>query len=41
VPGPILESLLIERVKTKRFRQASGTVVVRWTGEVRVHAAAA
>ena len=39
VPGPILESLLIERVKTKRFRQASGAVVERWTGEVRVHAA--
>ena len=39
VPGPILESLLIERIKTKRFRQASGAVVERWTGEVRVHAA--
>jgi predicted aspartyl protease len=39
VPAPILESLLVERVKTKHFRQASGTVIERWTGEARVHAA--
>jgi predicted aspartyl protease len=39
VPARILESLLIERVKTKHFRQASGAVIERWTGEARVHAA--
>jgi predicted aspartyl protease len=31
-PAPILESLGIERRKLTRFRQASGTVVERWTG---------
>ena len=38
-PAPVLESLLIERVKIKRFRQATGAIVERWTGEARVHAA--
>jgi predicted aspartyl protease len=39
IPASVLESLRIERVKIKRFRQASGAVVERWTGEARVHAA--
>ncbi len=39
IPAPVLESLLIERVKIKRFRQATGAIVERWTGEARVHAA--
>jgi predicted aspartyl protease len=39
IPAPVLESLLIERVKIRRFRQASGAAVERWTGEARVHAA--
>jgi predicted aspartyl protease len=39
IPAPVLESLRIERVKIKRFRQATGAVVERWTGEARVHAA--
>lgn len=39
IPALVLESLFIERVKIKRFRQASGAVVERWTGEARVHAA--
>jgi predicted aspartyl protease len=39
IPAPVLESLFIERVKVKRFRQATGTIVERWTGEARIHAA--
>jgi predicted aspartyl protease len=39
IPTPVLESLFIERVKLKRFRQATGAIVERWTGEARVHAA--
>jgi len=39
IPAPVLESLLIERFKIKRFRQATGAIVERWTGEARVHAA--
>src|SRR5579872_7280184 len=39
VQRSVLESLHIERVKTKHFRQASGAVVERWTGEARIHAA--
>ena len=38
-PAPLLESLGIERTKMKRFRQASGAVVERWTGPAMVHAA--
>ena len=34
-----MEALSIERVKIKLFRQATGAVVERWTGEARVHAA--
>ncbi len=32
VPAGVLESLGIERVKLARFRQATGTIVERWTG---------
>ncbi len=39
VPAGILESLGIERVKRSRFRQATGHVVERWIGEVRLYAA--
>ena len=39
VPAPVLEALGIERLKVKRFRQATGTIVERWTGEARIHAA--
>jgi predicted aspartyl protease len=38
VPAPILESLDIQREKRLRFRQASGTVLERWTGIAIVHA---
>ena len=38
VPAAILESLGIEREKRRRFRQASGTVLERWTGIAIVHA---
>ena len=37
-PAPILESLGIERSKRSRFRQATGAIVERWTGEARVFA---
>jgi predicted aspartyl protease len=33
-PAALLESLGIERVNKRRFRQADGTVLVRWTGGV-------
>src|SRR5437899_2324849 len=39
VPASVLESLRIDRVKVWHFRQADGTVLARWTGEARVHAA--
>jgi predicted aspartyl protease len=38
VPAPILESLGVERDKRLRLRQASGTVLERWTGFAIVHA---
>lgn len=38
-PTAILESLGIQRTKRSLFRQATGAVVERWTGETRVHAA--
>jgi predicted aspartyl protease len=38
-PAGVLESLGIERSKPSRFRQATGTVVERWTGEARIYAA--
>ncbi len=33
-PAALLESLGIARVNQRRFRQANGTVLVRWTGGV-------
>ena len=39
IPAPVLESLGIERLKLKRFRQATGAIVERWTGEARIYAA--
>lgn len=39
VPAPTLESLGVTRSKQKAFRQATGAVVERWTGEARVHTA--
>jgi predicted aspartyl protease len=36
-PAALLESLGIERVNERRFRQADGTVLTRWTGGVIVH----
>ncbi len=39
VPAPLLESLGIARVKRLRFRQATGQIVERWTGDARVFAA--
>jgi predicted aspartyl protease len=38
-PSDTLESLGIERSKRSRFRQATGVVVERWTGETRIYAA--
>jgi predicted aspartyl protease len=38
-PAPTLESLGIRRRKKWRFRQADGTILERWAGEARVHAA--
>ena len=38
VPADVLESLGIERDKRLQFRQASGTVLERWTGVAIVHA---
>lgn len=38
-PAAELEVLGIERTKRSRFRQASGTVVERWTGEARLFTA--
>lgn len=38
VPADILQSLSIERDKRLQFRQASGTVLERWTGIAIVHA---
>src|SRR5688500_16527639 len=38
-PASVLESLGIERYGVRRFRQADGTVLDRWTGAAFVHAA--
>jgi predicted aspartyl protease len=38
-PAEVLESLGIKRSKRSRFRQATGVVVERWTGEARIYAA--
>jgi predicted aspartyl protease len=37
-PAPVLEALGIGRFKRSRFRQATGAVVERWTGEARIYA---
>ena len=39
IPSAMLESLGIERTKRSRFRQATGAVIERWTGEARIYAA--
>jgi len=39
IPAGILESLGIERRKLSRFRQASGTVLERWTGLASIYVA--
>ena len=39
LPGQVLESLSVQRVKVWHFRQADGTVLPRWTGAVAVHVA--
>lgn len=36
-PTPVLESLGIERYNQWRFRQADGTVLVRWAGTAWLH----
>lgn len=38
IPSDLLESLGIERRKEMRFRQASGTILTRWTGPAFVYA---
>ena len=38
-PAHVLESLGIERRRIMRFRQASGSILERWTGVALVHAA--
>lgn len=38
IPATILEELGIDRLKLSRFRQATGTVVERWTGSARIYA---
>ena len=37
-PAEALEALGMERLKQLRFRQADGTVLVRWTGSARIYA---
>lgn len=39
IPTEVLESLGVERNNEWRFRQADGTILVRWTGGVWVHVA--
>ena len=39
IPAALLSELGIEREKRLRFRQASGTVLERWTGIAIIHAA--
>ena len=37
IPSEVLESLGIERYAQRRFRQADGTVLARWTGSAVIH----
>jgi predicted aspartyl protease len=39
IPARVLESLGIERYEARRFRQADGTVIERWTGAAFIHVA--
>ena len=39
IPATVLESLGIERYEVRRFRQADGTVLERWTGAAFIHVA--
>ena len=39
IPAETLESLGVQRTKRSRFRQATGAVIERWTGEARIYAA--
>jgi predicted aspartyl protease len=36
LPSPLLDSLQVERMHTKSFRQATGSVFERWIGYARV-----
>jgi predicted aspartyl protease len=38
IPAAVLEALGIERFAQLRFRQANGTIVVRWVGPAFIHA---
>ncbi len=38
-PASVLESLNIERYRTARFRQATGSIVERWIGSAWIHVA--
>ena len=40
-PATLLEELGIERRVSRRFRQADGTVLERWTGQASIYAAGA
>ena len=39
IPAAVLEALGVERYEQRRFRQANGTVLERWTGHVLIYAA--
>ena len=39
IPASVLDALGIERYERRRFRQADGTVLERWTGPAFVHVA--
>jgi predicted aspartyl protease len=39
IPAPVLEALGIERRKLSRFRQASGSILERWTGLASIYVA--
>jgi predicted aspartyl protease len=39
IPATVLEALEIERYEKRRFRQANGSVLERWTGHALIYAA--
>ena len=39
IPATVLDALGIERFEQRRFRQASGTILERWTGHALISAA--